>query len=118
MARFSYTGLHRRWQEEKKEREKRAAAIHSALHKRGVPIFRKYGIKRAVLFGSAAEGRTGKESDVDLLVMPLAAVDYWQCRHELEEALGGPLDLCTQDDDPRFVRKILSRGEVIYELQP
>ena len=29
----------------------------------------------------------------------------------MEEALGSPLDLFTQDDDPRFVQKILSRGE-------
>lgn len=116
MKSFSYNGLHQRWQAEGEERKKRSAAIRRAILMRGVPIFKRYGIEKAVLFGSVVDDRAGKHSDIDLLVMPLAAVDYWQCRHELEEAFEYPLDLCTQDDAPRFVQKILTRGEVIYEL--
>ncbi|WP_295880274.1 hypothetical protein [uncultured Thiohalocapsa sp.] len=38
----------------------------------------------------------------------------WELRHELEQALGRPLDLHTQDDAPVFVTKAIDRGEPIY----
>lgn len=47
--------------------------------------------------------------------MPLAQEEYWNFRRELEEALGYPLDLHTQADDPTLVAKILERDEVVYD---
>ena len=49
--------------------------------------------------------------------MPLRKEEYWEFRHELEEAIQTHLDLHTQDDDPKIVTKILERGIVIYEVQ-
>lgn len=73
---------------------------------------------RAYLFGSIAEGRVGAQSDVDLLVLGVCAAAYWNLRRDLEQALGRPLDLFTQDDDPVFVAKIIARGQVIYGPHP
>ena len=68
----------------------------------------------AYMFGSIAEGRAGMASDVDLLVIGAKAADYWDLRRDLEEALGRPLDLFTQDDDRVLVTKIMARGKLIY----
>ncbi len=70
-----------------------------------------------MLFGSVAEGKSSARSDIDLMVMLLKGEHYWDFKHALEEALGYPVDLHTQDDDPVFVEKILSHGEVVYEAQ-
>ena len=77
----------------------------------------RYGVRKAWLFGSVAAGAAGPASDLDLLVTPVSAQDYWSLRRELESALDWPLDLYTQDDDPVFVRKIMERGELIYEVR-
>jgi len=75
----------------------------------------RYGVQKVVLFGSVAEGRCGPRSDVDLLVQPVSNEHYWGLRRDLEDALGVPLDLYTDRDDPEFVKKIVARGEVVYE---
>jgi predicted nucleotidyltransferase len=81
---------------------------------RAKPIFERFGIRQAVLFGSLVQGNSSEHSDVDLLVTPLAAAHYWEFRHVLERALELPVDIYTQDDEPQFVAKVLERGEVIY----
>ena len=72
--------------------------------------------KVVLLFGSVLTHRSTPTSDIDLLVVPLSAVDYWKFHHELEQSLGYPVDIYTQEDDPVFVQKILQRGEVVYEV--
>lgn len=114
---ITYDTLRARWQADKTRRQERARAMKQAVLTKGPAVFEKFGIQTVVLFGSVQDGRSHAASDIDLLAMPLAARDYWRCRHELEEALDYPLDLYTQDDDPIFVRKILDRGETIYDVQ-
>ena len=86
------------------------------LLKAGKPIFKKYNIHKAVIFGSLVEHRFERRSDIDLYVEPLSNDLYWDFQHELEEALESPIDLYTDKDDKHFIRKILSRGEVIHEI--
>lgn len=85
------------------------------IKEKGTSIFKRYGIKRVVLFGSIVKRNLSRFSDVDLFVMPLEKERYWDFSRELEGALEVPIDLYTQDDDPGFVEKIKSRGETIYE---
>jgi predicted nucleotidyltransferase len=102
----------------RQERKLRADALRRNLVQKAAPIFRKYGIRRVVLFGSVAEGRCRTDSDLDLFVCPLSNELYWSFWRELEDALELPVDLHTQADDPVFVKKILERGETVYEVQP
>lgn len=88
------------------------------LLKNGVPILKRYGIGKAILFGSLQHGQSHDQSDIDLLVFPLASKQYWVFRYELEQALDFPVDVYTQTDDAVFVRKMTERGETIYEAQP
>jgi hypothetical protein len=50
--------------------------------------------------------------------MDVPAATYWDLRHDLEQALGRPLDLLTQDDDSVLVGKIIARGEMIDGPHP
>ena len=111
---FDFSKLKARWAGEREE--KRAASHRLAAEVRAVasPILQSFGVNRAYLFGSIAEGPASARSDVDLLVLGVGAAAYWDLRRVLEQALGRPLDLFSQDDDPVFVAKIMARGQVIY----
>ncbi|GAK56027.1 nucleotidyltransferase domain protein [Candidatus Vecturithrix granuli] len=113
-----YTKLKTRWQHEQQTRVERSTKMKHALNARGIPVFKKFGIHKVVLFGSVLTRRSTQTSDIDLLVLSLSSADYWKFRHELEQAIGYPVDIYTQDDEPVFVQKILQRGEIVYEIQP
>lgn len=112
---MTFDKLKKRWQERERQRERENAVRKADLRAAAPAVFARYGVKKAVLFGSLAEGRSRSGSDVDLLVMPLPASEFWAFWHELEDAVGKPIDLLTDTDDPTMVKKILDRGEVIYE---
>lgn len=115
---MAYERLRARWAEERQARLARSEDLRRRVESFGPPLFRRYHVRHAVLFGSAAEGRCSERSDVDLFVTPLASESYWEFRRELEEALGVPVDLYTEGDDPSFTRKVLTRGVVVYAAQP
>ena len=117
MASDGFAKLRARWQRERTERERRSAGLRLRLIERGGPVLRAYGVHEAWLFGSVADLKPRLDSDLDLLVTPVAAENYWPLRRDLEAAVGCPLDLYTQDDDPVFVTKVKARGELIYEVQ-
>jgi predicted nucleotidyltransferase len=113
-----FAKLQARWHRERTERADRSAELRRWVVDRALPVLHAYGVRRAWLFGSVAEGTAQAHSDLDLLVEPVGAEDYWPLRRELETALAHPVDLYTQDDDPVFVRKVQQRGDLIYEIQP
>ena len=102
--------------DERQARKRRAEKRKELLLKHGMPLFNKYGIKKVIVFGSAAKGFSRESSDLDIIVMPLDAQSYWDFRFELEEAPGFPLDLYTETDDPRIIQKAISSGDVVYEV--
>lgn len=78
-------------------------------------IFKKFGVKKAYLFGSTVRGSCLAQSDIDIYVEDLTGERYWQLWRVLEEVTGHSVDLYCQTDDTVFVKKIKERGEVIYE---
>ncbi|HET8628123.1 MAG TPA: nucleotidyltransferase family protein [Thermomicrobiales bacterium] len=59
----------------------------------------RYGVTRLALFGSAARGTTRRDSDVDILVAfdgPATAERYFGVQFYLEDRLGRPVDLVTE----------------------
>jgi predicted nucleotidyltransferase len=113
---MTFEKLKSRWKRDALEQAERAQTFKRDLLKKATPIFKRYKIQQAYIFGSVAEGRCREKSDIDIYVSPLPAEDYWQFRHELEEAVQLPIDLYTDSDDPVFIKKIISRGEQIYGL--
>ncbi len=83
------------------------------------PIFKKYGVKRARLFGSMATGKAKPDSDVDILVSFLRPTDGWTyagLARELEEVLSRKVDLVTENGLSEFIRpRIQSDLTPLYE---
>ena len=94
--------------------------VYSLDELRGVlyPIFREYGVKKAVLFGSYPNGRATKWSDIDLLVdSGLRGLAFFGLLESVASALRQPVDLIdvTQlEQDSPIDREIQTNGVQIY----
>ena len=113
---MSFEKLKQRWARDREIRRLDAEMKKKRLHASGEQVFKKFGVKKVVLFGSGAYNRCNHLSDIDIFVHPLTNECFWDFRRELEERVGYPIDLYTTSDDPKLVGKILSRGEIIYEV--
>ena len=84
------------------------------------PIFSKYGIRRASIFGSFARGEARPESDIDFLFAAdsgtLTLFDLAGMRRDLMEALGRDVDLVSERAIvPDLRDRIYSDLKVVYE---
>jgi predicted nucleotidyltransferase len=83
-------------------------------------ICRRHGITRLSIFGSAARGELGPESDIDLLVefMPGSRVGlrFISIQHELAALLGREVDLNTPGFlSPHFRDQAMAEAIPLYE---
>jgi len=76
-----------------------------------IPILRKYGVKKASLFGSIARGDVHKNSDIDILVdipKEKSLFEVMDIQFELEKALKRKVDLVEYENiKPRLKPYIL-----------
>ncbi|MEX2540247.1 MAG: nucleotidyltransferase domain-containing protein [Trueperaceae bacterium] len=114
---MGFEKLKARWRRERRQRRGQAQARRDALRSKAVPVFERFGIEKAFLFGSVAKGASRTDSDIDLLVTPLEQESYWDFRRALQVALDYELDLYTQADDPVLVNKIKERDELLYDAK-
>lgn len=117
MASFDFSKLRPRWARESEERQVLSARLTEEVYIGANRVLRNYGATRAFLFGSLATGQAGPGSDVDLLVLGVDRLVYWDLKRDLEQALGRPLDLFIEGDDPSLIAKIMTRGKPIYGPQ-
>ncbi|RLI77646.1 hypothetical protein DRP05_09545 [Archaeoglobales archaeon] len=87
------------------------------LKSKVIPILKKHGVKKAVLFGSLVRGEMGEDSDIDILVKidkDISLLDFVGIKLELEEVLGRKVDLVEYDTiKPRLKDRILKEQVVI-----
>jgi predicted nucleotidyltransferase len=86
------------------------------LSGRMMPILRRFGVRRASIFGSLARGEGSEGSDVDVLVElepGRSLLDLAGLKVELEEALGRRVDVLTYDS-----LHPLLRDRVLKEQKP
>ena len=81
------------------------------------PVFKKYGVKVAYIFGSTIRKNCNFESDIDIYIEGVKDKLYWEIRRELEESSPYPIDVYTQSDNEQFIKKIKERGIKIYESE-
>ena len=83
------------------------------------PVFDRYQISRAVLFGSVAKGTAAPESDLDILVdSHLHGMKFVGFTEEIRLAAGMPVDVFDVshiESNSRIDREIRSTGVTIYE---
>ncbi len=84
-----------------------------------VPILKKYGVKRAYLFGSAARGEDGSKGDVDVLVSierPMGIFEFMGLQFALEGALKKKVDLVSERAVNKYIQPYIEKDLVlIYE---
>ena len=82
------------------------------------PVFRSYGVKRAVLFGSYSKGTATGSSDVDLFVdSGLRGLSFVGLMEDTREALDKEIDMfdVTHITEGSLVdQEIRKTGQVIY----
>ena len=78
------------------------------------PIFKKYGIQKAGVFGSAARGEASA-NDVDLLVkidQKISLLDFIGIQQELEDELDMKVDLVEYDSLKPSLKEDILKDEV------
>ena len=82
-----------------------------------IKVLKKYGVKRAALFGSIVRGKATKDSDIDLLIEfegRKSLLDLVGLKLELQEMLGREVDIITYKSiHPLLRERILNEQEVI-----
>jgi predicted nucleotidyltransferase len=66
------------------------------IKKKIIPILKRYGVKRAAIFGSFVRKEAKKSSDIDILVeieKDISLLDFVGLKLEIEETLGRKVDL-------------------------
>ncbi|RLB47437.1 MAG: nucleotidyltransferase domain-containing protein [Deltaproteobacteria bacterium] len=84
--------LERTQRQRDREGEERASRLRARLPE-AAEMLRARGAERVLLFGSLAEGHSGRASDVDLAVEGLDPKHYFACLADLMALFGGPVDL-------------------------
>jgi len=85
------------------------------LKKKIVPILKRYGVKRAAIFGSFVRGKAKKSSDIDILVeieADISLLDFVGLKLEIEEALGKKIDLVEYNTLKPSIREEILKEQV------
>lgn len=81
-----------------------------------VEILKKYGVKKAGIFGSYARGEEKKDSDVDILIdvkgEKFSLIDLISLEMELEKKLGKKIDLLTYAGINIHLKEYILKDEV------
>ncbi|MCX6814991.1 MAG: nucleotidyltransferase family protein [Candidatus Aenigmarchaeota archaeon] len=87
------------------------------IRKKILPVLKRYGVKRAAIFGSFARGENKKGSDIDLLVEfrgEKSLLDLAGLKITLEGVLKREVDVLTYNSlHPLLRDRILGEQEVI-----
>ncbi len=82
-----------------------------------VPTLKKYGVKKAAIFGSYSRGEETKTSDVDILIEPpskMGLFAFTRLKSDLENILQKKVDLVTYQGVSRYLKEsIISNQKVI-----
>jgi predicted nucleotidyltransferase len=89
------------------------------IKKLSEPVFKRYKIRRAGVFGSTARGKSGPDSDIDILVdMDLSydLFDFIKFKQELESSLKKKVDIVEYSAIKPVIRDNVLKSEImIYE---
>jgi len=87
------------------------------IKKKIAPILRRYGVKKAAIFGSFVKGEAKEDSDVDILVKlgkDKSLLDLVGLKLDLEDVLKRKVDVLTYDSlHPLLKNRILDEQKII-----
>jgi len=73
---------------------------------------KSYGATEVYIFGSLAEGRFTRHSDIDMAVRSLPPEKFSHAMGETMEVLGRPFDLVDLDDGSAFTKYLQMKGKI------
>lgn len=83
-----------------------------------LPVFKKYNIKKAVLFGSYAKGVAKANSDVDIMVeSDLRGLAFYGLLEDVVNVIGKSVDLLDKRqiiNSSKIQKEIIATGVTIY----
>jgi predicted nucleotidyltransferase len=79
-------------------------------------LLHSMGASEVFVFGSAAKGGFGPDSDVDMAVTGLPSQVYFSAISRASDLLGRPVDLVDLDDPTPLVQHLLRTGELVRVL--
>jgi len=86
------------------------------IKKKIIPILKRYGVKRAAIFGSFVRGKAKRNSDIDILVeieKDISLLDFVGLKLEIEEALGRKVDLVEYSTLKPFIRERALKEQLV-----
>ena len=86
-----------------------------SIKKKIIPILKRYGVKKAAIFGSFVRGEARKTSDIDILVeikKDISLFDFIGLKLEIEEALGKKVDLIEYSTIKPLIREKILKEQV------
>ena len=90
-----------------------------SIRRRVVPVLRRYGVRKASVFGSFARGEQRKTSDVDFLVQVprgMGLIEFSGLKQDLEATLSRKVDLVSYGYIKPFLKERILKEQVkIYE---
>ncbi len=83
------------------------------IKRKVLPVFRRYGVLKAGLFGSFARGEQKKNSDIDILIdFKGSLLTLVRLERELEKILGNKVDLLTYNGINPLLKRYILKDEV------
>lgn len=86
------------------------------LKKKSIPILKRYGVRRAAVFGSFARQRMRKNSDLDILVdiqKDISLLDFIGLKLEIEEALSKKIDLVEYNTIKPIIKERVMKEQLV-----
>ncbi len=87
-----------------------------AIRRMVVPILKEFGVMRAAIFGSVAENKAGRRSDIDLLIeleKDCNLFDFIDLKMALEEATRRKVDVVEYDAVKPAIRNRVLASQVV-----
>ncbi len=91
------------------------------IKQKTTPLFQRYNVRKAAVFGSAARGEEKSGSDIDILVEmgKGRAFDFFSLQEDLRERFGRRVDLVEYVAlRPELKDSILADAVTMYESKP
>ena len=79
-----------------------------------IPILKKYGVRKAALFGSYSRGTQNDKSDIDILIEPPEGmgITIVHLKRDLESTLNKKVDLVSYNGISRYLKKYILSNQV------
>lgn len=84
------------------------------LHANIILVLKKYGVKKAALFGSYARGVADEKSDIDILIEPPEGmgITIVRLKRDLEDTLHKKVDLVSYNGISKYLKNYILAHQI------